>query len=278
MHAEAWEVSQEQFETSAWPRGDRNRKNKQQRHLLETLVESQVIPRLLLAHHVETPTAAPEDGSAEGLAGHVGELSELVVRDGSEAAISFIRNLRKNGGSLEALFQDLLAPTARRLGELWTEDINDFTDVTRGMSHLHVIVHTFSDDLMHEVKAPTDDRRALLIPLPSEQHTFGVSLVGEHFRRSNWRVWSGPPRSTNEIFQLVEGKWFDVIGLSASKLADPKSLARDIRKLRKTSLNKNAAVLVGGFVFSDQPKLAALVGADATANDGRQAIGLLNGA
>jgi methanogenic corrinoid protein MtbC1 len=270
---EAW-GSGGYVDADALPPRRRAKRAREPLDVLDKLVETQVIPRLLLAHHVAGPIA-PAEESASTLARRVGELSELVIAADGSASVAFVSQLREQGLSIEALFQDLLAPTARRLGELWTEDINDFMDVTRGMSQLQLIVHAFGEDLRNEVRAPTADRRALLMPLLGEQHTFGISLVAEHFRREGWRVWGGPPQSHKEMTELASGQWFDVIGLSTSELADPAELAKDITKLRRKSLNPDTTVFVGGKIFSDRPELVTSVGADATALDGRQAVAIL---
>ena len=96
-------------------------------------------------------------------------------------------------------------------------------------------------------------------------------MAGEHFRRAGWHVWGGLPRSLDDILELVDAQWFDVIGLSMSRFPDPAMTARDIARIRRASVNKNIVVQIGGRPFSEKPALVAAVGADATALDGRQA-------
>lgn len=241
--------------------------------LLETIIENDVIPRLLLANRRELSIASPvSDQMAAKLAERVGEFSELVIHNGVEDSVSYFEALRADGASIEGLFQDLLAPTAHRLGVLWEEDINDFLDVTRGIGHLQHIVRQFSDEFCQELRRPLSSKRTLLMPLPGEQHTFGLSLLREHFLREGWRVWCGPPDTISEIVKLVKEQWFDMIGLSASALKNPEALAKDIRRIRKASVNQDLQVFVGGYAFIAQPSLVSEVGADATAADGRQAV------
>jgi MerR family transcriptional regulator, light-induced transcriptional regulator len=241
--------------------------------ILDKIVANKVIPRLLLANALPQDAAVSSNGVLEPKhAYNVGEFAEIVINRDVSASIAYFDTLRTNGASIESLFQDLLAPAARRLGELWDEDINDFIDVTRGFTHLHQIVNAYSDDFKLEGRRPASHRRALLVPLPGEQHTFGVALIGEQFRREGWRVWGGPPRSIDEIIELVDGQWFDVVGLSLNILSDSSRIERDIRAIRKASHNTSVKVLIGGGVFAQTPKLAAAVGADATAIDGRQAV------
>jgi MerR family transcriptional regulator, light-induced transcriptional regulator len=243
------------------------------RHILERIVEAKVIPRLLIADlpgvaAMSSTLALPKPAFAD----KVGDFAELVVGRDGDAAIAYFKTLREQGASLEALYQDLLAPAAMRLGELWNEDINDFMDVTRGFSHLQQIVHLFSGEFMAEGRQQTSSRRTLLVPLPGEQHVFGATLVGQYFRREGWRVWGGPPNSFDELLELVAGQWFDAIGLSASVVKDPATLASDIKALRRASCNRYVTILIGGRVFNQFPQLVAEVGADATAADGKQAV------
>jgi hypothetical protein len=113
----------------AGPPVSQRRPSKRQRaDTLEKLVETTVIPRLLLAHHGHV-RPRPAEVDASTLAGRVGELSDLVIAADPQAAVEFVKVLRDQGVPLEALFQDLLAPTARRLGELWEEDMTRSANV-----------------------------------------------------------------------------------------------------------------------------------------------------
>ncbi len=244
-----------------------------QQSILASIVQNEIVPRLVLANRSELAIAPPvSDATAAGLLERVGEFSELVIKQDAETSIIYFEKLRQEGASIESLFQNLLAPTARRLGELWDEDINDFFDVTRGLGHLRDIVHVFSSKFCEENSRPISNRRALMMPLPGDQHTFGLALICEHFRRDGWRVWSGPSQSLDDIIRLVAEQWFEVVGLSGSAIADRNKLAADIQLIRRSSLNKNVCIFVGGHVFSENPDIVAAVGADATAMDGHTAI------
>lgn len=97
-------------------------------------------------------------------------------------------------------------------------------------------------------------------------------LVEECFRRAGWDCCTGTPKSPKELVGLVKGQNFDIIGLSVSCGVLLESVASAIQTIRKASLNSSAAVIVGGPVFVEHPEFAARVGADATAEDGHQAV------
>ena len=59
------------------------------------------------------------------------QFAALVLGDSDAAAFTFVQEVMAQGTSVESVFLDLLAPTARHLGELWESDATDFANVTR---------------------------------------------------------------------------------------------------------------------------------------------------
>jgi len=246
------------------------------RAMLGRTIESEVIPRLMLAHRRAPSIARSRLPQAQ----HVGpddvrELARIVIQHDTEVAASYVEALRNQGVPVEAIYLELLAPTARHLGEMWKSDECCFTDVTLGISRLQQVVHELSPDFERETAPTFEGRRILLITMPGEQHTLGLMLVEEYFRRSGWDCCSSTPKDTADMIRLVKGQHFDVVGISVSwgELID--SIALTVQTMRKASLNKAVAILVGGPFFADKPEYVARVGADGTAQDGRHAVMLL---
>ena len=182
------------------------------------------------------------------------------------------RALRDRGVSCETLCLHLLAPAARHLGELWSEDVCDFSEVTIGLWHLHQVLHHLHPALPDYDTVRSTRRRAVLVPLPGEQHSFGAMMVAEFFRRAGWSVWSGPFADNDDLLGLVAGEWFGMVGLSAAGEIRFAGLSQLIRAIRRVSRNRSVRIMVGGPLFNAQPDLACRVGADATATDGRIAV------
>jgi methanogenic corrinoid protein MtbC1 len=247
-------------------RGGRHREE----HLLKT-IESEIIPRLVLSRRgLAEPGAGVQPLAWTPGNELVAEFAELVVGQDVAAASTRIEALRHNGVSIETIYLELLAPTARYLGELWNSDIYDFTAVTLGCSRLQQLLHELSPTFFHEVDHHEHRRRVLLVPVPGEQHTFGVYMVAEFFRRAGWDVWSGT-MPNRELAELVSKEAFTLVGFSISADDRLDALASTIRAVRRASCNRGLGVLVGGPVFVGHPELVTLVGADATAIDARQA-------
>lgn len=239
---------------------------------LAKIIENDIIPRLLNSQRNERVAPSSGEDALKSLALRVDEFSELVVSSDANICVDYFEMLRQQGISTEVLFQHLIAPTARRLGELWSEDINDFSDVTRGVGRLQTIIRKYGSRIAGASPHPVFGKQALLMPVRGEQHTLGLSLVREHFWREGWDVSCRAPAIIDEILELVKGQWFDLVGLSASSVPLPEELAREIRLIRNASKNRKVVVLIGGQIFLNQPELVAAVGADGTAVDGRQAV------
>ncbi len=247
--------------------------------LLLRAIESQVIPRLVLTHPA-APEAVPATGESASEAvcpaeSEVAEFTAIVLRGRTEEATAFMRDLYARGVSADSLYLDLLAPSARYLGELWTIERTDFVAVTVALHRLQELAHKFSAYLRGTDDAETvlpAGPRALCVAMPGEQHFFGAQLVGEFLRRARWDVWDAPGATESDVLSLVKQEWFTIVGISVSNLDQPEALAGLLRRVRRASLNPDLRVMVGGLPFDEHPERAALVGADATARDGREAV------
>ncbi len=243
---------------------------------LARTIEQEIIPRLMLAHRTSAdpllhPGAAPRQAVTQD---DVRQFAKLVLSHEEGAAFASIGGLRARGISTERIFVDLLAPTARYLGELWEEDLCNFTDVTVGLGRLQRVLRELSPALGRSVEHPPRGRRVLLLPSPGEQHTFGLVMVAEFFRRAGWDVSGGAWVDGLDAASLVTNEWFDVIGFALGAAVHLPKLAASIASVRHASCNQSIAVLVGGPLFGDHPELADEVSADGMTIDGREAPSL----
>lgn len=251
-------------------------RDQRRRAILTRTVQLDVIPRLVAARAgTITPATALVAATPPALViapAHVAELVELVLARGESAAVAYVESMRGNGAGAEALYLDLLAPVARRLGVMWEEDTCDFTEVTVGLWRLQAAMRELSPSFLDQRTSRTDGPRILLVPPPGESHTFGLSMVYEFFRRAGWNAWSGPVADSAELAWMVGREWVDVVGFSLSCDERLETIYSEIRAVRRASLNPGLAVMVGGPPFVGNPLLAAQLGADGTATDGRQAV------
>jgi len=244
---------------------------------LSRTIEGEIIPRLMmLIESVEdAPPDAPIRPSQPDLLDSIEEFVQLLLRNDASVAVRYVSNLRASGVSLPALYLDLLAPSARRLGVMWENDECSFTAVTIGVSRMHQVLLQFSPCFCASRAEDFDDgHSALIVPMPGEQHTFGLFMVVEFFRREGWHVWSGTPSGEDDLIELIRKNHFDVVGCSVSADRHLNQLSAQISKIRKHSCNPNVKILVGGRMFNEHPELHSSVGADASAQDGVEAVRL----
>lgn len=240
--------------------------------LLVQVLERTVLPRLVSARKAAV-LAAASVSAPELDAGTVREFATLAAARDATAAYAYVEALRARGATLEALYLHLLAPAARWLGELWEEDRADFTTVTIGLLRLLQVLHEAGPAFRDEAGTLANGHRALLAAAPGDQHTFGLAMVSDFFRRAGWAVSNpAPAASCADLAGLVRREWFAVVGFSVSCERWLDSTASAIQAVRRASCNPVVGVMVGGPLFAARPDLVALVGADATASDGPQAV------
>ncbi len=252
--------------------GSVGRRRRNRIAVLARTLETDIIPRLLLAHRKATPAAYLDSGPGDAPGpGDVSTMTSLAIAADLPGALSYLEGLRARGIPLDRIYLDVLAPVARRLGVMWEQDECDFTVVTIGLSCLHQVVREYSPAFTLRARRAEPDRRVLLAPAPGEQHSFGILVVEQFFRGAGWDVWSGAGVERDEILEAAQRVWFGVAGFSLACEDHLGALAMLIRDVRRASRNAGVGILVGGPIFVERPELVALVGADATAADGRQA-------
>lgn len=238
---------------------------------LSRMIETEIIPRLLLTHIAEPEEA----GALSRLAltpADVRDFTRIVLEDDVAAALVYVGQVRAAGHCVEAMFLDLLAPTARLLGDMWASDLCSFTDVTIGLSRLQQVLRDLSPTFEEETGGPKVQGRILLAPAPGEQHSFGLSMLESFFRRAGWDVYGGGTHGRQELVRLARQDWFDAIGLSLSSDVLYESVRALIPALRGASKNSSVLMMVGGRYFADHPERATLVGADVAASDAPDAL------
>lgn len=221
-----------------------------------------VIPRLLRYH--ELSAAARE--AMKPTEAEFEEFFGCLLQDDEPGMIDSVGRMRGRGMSLEAVYLELLVPSAVRMGQRWVEDCSDFVAVTVAVGRLHQFVRRTSAEFCAEVEPRWVGRRVLLAQPDNDVHMFGLSLVAEFFRREGWDVVGGVAGSGQNPAQRVREEWFDAVGLSLGSELRLPWLRDCISVLRQQSCNADLVVMVGGPLFTLQPQLVGEVGADLTAD------------
>lgn len=240
-------------------------------------LKTKIIPRIFLAKKPALD-AAP-NAAASAAADPIRGFAALTLGFDADAASDFVDRLLAEGVTVEAVFLKWLAPAARQLGEQWETDETDFANVTLGVSRLHMIMRRLGNDFCSEHPHAEGGESVLLTNIPGEQHSFGLSMVAEFFRRAGWNLCTGPFTSHRELTSLVHNHWFDVVGFSVSSDRRLDELKRDIGAIRSGSRNRSVGIILGGPMLHSHPELVEAVGADMMSVDAvnapQQARGLI---
>lgn len=256
--------------------GDLGEFSKSMLSRLSQTIEGDIIPRLMLAF--DSPQVAATAGSLtpERITANVAEFARMLIDHDASVATTYVSALRAEGIPLASLYLDLLAPTARHLGEMWEDDTASFTEVTIGVCRMHQVLLEFSRCFDAKTDKSEPGRNALIAPAPGEQHTFGLFMVMEFLRRAGWNCWSGAPMTNRDFLRLTQEQDFDVIGVSVSSDQSVDQAAAVIAEIRRKPRNGDAVIVAGGRAILEDPGLASSIGADAIAADGREAVAQIN--
>lgn len=242
---------------------------------VNTIIESEIIPRLLMAH-----SAVPQRSRPRLLRSITSEEASrfalLPLRLEAASLLEEVDAFMAKGATVETICLDLLAPAARKLGEMWERDECDFLDVTMGLWRLQ--------EVMREVaaRAPVDfaglalPYSALFSPMPGDHHNFGTLMIEEVFARGGWRSEALVKPERRELLDRLARQPFDLLGLTLARDCPSAALGNLIKAVRNVSANPHIIVLVGGRMINENPGIAVEVGADGTGADALAALELAN--
>ena len=212
-----------------------------------------------------SPGAIPEDRALA--------FAELPLSLEASDLVKEIKVLLDEGFTIDTIYDDLLAPAARWLGEKWEQDACDFVDVTMGLWRLHEVMRVIASDVSPAIQADGPaEKRAVFIPMPGDQHFMGPQMLEDVFTRAGWDACSLAEPRRGDILGLLGKESFDLVGLTLSRDCPSASARNLISAMRLASRNPEISVLVGGRMINQNPAVVAEVGADGTGADARTAL------
>ncbi|WP_290978560.1 B12-binding domain-containing protein [Hyphomicrobium sp.] len=241
-----------------------------QMRALRVTVDESIVPALVRANTSRAGRLNPSRSEA-GIE-NIEEFVPLLLRNDTAAARRYVLRLLQKDMSFEALVLDLFTESARHLGELWKQDVCTFVDVTIALAALQWLLRDISADFDERLRFRTSQRRAFLSVMPGDQHTFGLQVLQEFFRRAGWIVCGGTSGTYDELFEAACRDPFDLIGISVGKDVAPEALSSMLHAIKRRIRRPSTQVLVGGRYFLENPHLVLSVGADGTATDALKAV------
>lgn len=243
---------------------------------LSLLLENLVIPRLIADRRDSaswTENAVVEPTGRRIISVHdVENFSRLSVDEEAHVLLSFVDECLATGSSVETIFVDLLAPAARRLGEYWDADSEDFVGVTMGLWRIQEVLRVLTMRIPPVAGPGHGQRAALFSPMPGEQHSFGTLMIAECFQRAGWETDVLIEPTQSDLTGKFATQHYDLIGLTVSNDCSTSALSSLVSTIKAVSSNPHVRVLLGGRVINEHPELVTSCGADATAADALSAV------
>lgn len=249
---------------------------------LSVLLENLVIPKLI-ADRDNPKNRVSEQGLAETVgtdrrrpisSKDVEAFSALTLDANAGTLLDFVDNCLATGSSVEAIYVDLLAPSARRLGEFWEQDSEDFVDVTMGLWRIQEILRELAMRVPPPASQLQERRSALFSTMPGEQHSLGTLMVAECFQRAGWDTDVLIEPSQSELTAKVASRHYELAGLTLSNDCPRAALSSLITSIKAVSSNSGICVMIGGRFVIENPDIVAQCKADGTATDAQTAIAL----
>ncbi len=240
-----------------------------------SIVEAQIIPRLLVSKQIGKPHLTLVSSSkAMPSQKEIETFTDLCVSESSKDAQSFVDDFLDTGLSTEDIFLGLLTPAAKYLGSQWDDDRMDFSQVNLGLVRLHSIANEIRRTSKSGQLVKGKAKNVMIACAPGSMHMLGTTIVADFFRKEDWQVVVAISSSANELVQTVSNEWFDVLGLSLSIDQQLTGLADLIDQLKSLSLNLRMVVMLGGPIFSAKKLDANDFGANGICDNAKHAVGL----
>lgn len=235
-------------------------------------IESEIIPRLMATYQAETERENV-GGSPSIRAREILDFTDIALQQETAACRQYIDSIQRRGVPLHSIYLDLLTPAARRLDHLWTQDHCDFTQITIAMWRMQQVMYDLSPMFqLGQQPVRGKSHAIMLMPVPGSQHTLGILMVAEFFRRAGWSVWGEPTATRERLLEAARQDAFAMAGISIGSEVHVDELNDFIGDLRHHSKNRTLHVIVGGPLLHHEPELRRTICADSFSTDAQQAV------
>jgi MerR family transcriptional regulator, light-induced transcriptional regulator len=240
----------------------------QMRDTLSDAIRTIVLPRLIEKRQTETLRRA---ATTTIRVSDTTDLLALATTPDPAPAEALISRLKLQGASREAILLDLIAPVARRLGELWREDRLTFADVTLGIGRLRALIRSNSMPDSGSPR-PAIQGRILVASAPGEHHTLAAAIVTDLFRTAGWDAESWSGMDPEQLVRVARQAPAEVIGISIAHAAALPGLRALSAKLRLATGRRLVGIIAGGGALADTSLSAENLGVDIIVRDAREAV------
>lgn len=192
------------------------------------------------------------------------------MSDDEMRAPDLVLQARRDGMSVDMICLGLISGAARRLGEWWDDDRVSFVEMTLAASRMYALLRGLRQVFPPIVPPGDSGMPVCFMSVPGENHTLGVTMAADLFRRRGWDIDLKNGFSHDDLLAEVGLRRYKLIGISAGS---ERMLLPLIRlKIALRIRNPQAWIMICGKITEVVPDLAARVDADYVATDVASAI------
>lgn len=195
------------------------------------------------------------DGATDRL---IADLSDALLSRDEGAGLRLVRKSLSDGIAVEDIYLVYLTGAARKLGDRWAQGKLTSSQVTIAAARFYAILRGISSHLAPQ-DVP-DARFAVFATVPGEQHTLGITMAADLFRRDGWLIDLKVGRQHDDLLHELAETDFAILGLSATSEATLPELIRLIAAVRVSF--PHVRIVVGGHLGETEPRLRQLTDAD----------------
>jgi methanogenic corrinoid protein MtbC1 len=184
--------------------------------------------------------------------------------------LQMLQSWALGGVDWEDIYLEGVVPAAQLLGAWWQSDRLDFCAVSIASTRLQQTLVDLSPTFLGQATQANNGLSVLLLSSTGSQHSMGVFMLSEFFRKSGWRVARMQFQGSSSARRCVHSDWFDVLGLSVSTPRCLDKLGGLIRDVRAASGNPDLKIMVGGAMATPNRNLLLSLGADFIGGDARE--------
>jgi methanogenic corrinoid protein MtbC1 len=186
-----------------------------------------------------------------------------------DKASALIIDALDDGLAIPSLYLDVFQLTQHRIGRLWQQN-----KVSVAVEHYSTAVtQLIMSNLFPRIVGDGSAGKTVVgCCVSSELHEMGMRMVCDFFEMNNWTthfLGSGMPDA--DLVGFVRDKQADMVCISCTTSYNVQAVKSLVAALRDDA-GIMSAIMVGGAPFAANPDLVALVGANATAADAREAV------
>lgn len=218
-----------------------------------------------------------------GLSQHLDALCEAFLADSNEPRHQQLHRMRRDGISVSEIIDHVIPAVARVLGQRWTEDTLSFVEVTIGSARLQeavrgLVAHELSStiDTLHTRQITADPGRihtprVLLVIPRSEDHTLGVFVAADQFRRLGYDVDVAVDQHPKQIAVALRERHYSMVGIT---VAGRRTLAssRELVDIIRATVTRVTPIVLGGSLLETDEDLKMATGVDHVARSVQDAL------